>query len=671
MSEQELNSLSRKPGRLFYIGLGLVLLANWLPFIPAWYTFVHMWRVEIAASIFLSGIFVYLLRNQDKLKFDLQISHDEYRYIILPLLAFIFWSLLSTIWAPYWKSAIHHSLIWVEYLAFYLLFRYADSQLKIGNKIFTLFAAILVLYALPAVAEYCAFLFFGGTTTIGIRFAKYGEQVVTILPFVLLMLVRLRGRRFLIGAAAVTFLWLLIFCTFGRINYFLFAAVIASVSIALVASKPHRRYIPKFALVVLLFVLAPLPLQVFSFFSSSSVSTVDRFSNSDALNASNNFRKLMMSVSAEMIRENPIIGIGADNFGFEVNRYRAIYGAAHPEDVNLAAAEDQNPEHAHNEFLQIAAELGVVGALIFSWLLIGIAVMAFRSVGRIRSGSLAGFAAVTGIGAFLISSLVSAYSFRVMQNGIMFFFVLAIAVRATMGDRQTEKSRQPVVITRLKLQTAIAAGLVACIGLTIYSGLRVASVIVAEQAAATRTTQAALPLYELSMRLDDENPDVRQDLGLRLFRNKRYSDAIPFLESATSVGKATSADLSYLATARSLAGDQAGAEKTLSIAAALYPRSPFVLSKYASVLESNGKTAEADELLERASNINSRSARTWQVLINSGPKALSDMAARDSSYSAVMELKPQSSIYAVVAERLILHPDEQRFSFGKFSNDDE
>jgi hypothetical protein len=30
-----------------------------------------------------------------------------------------------------------------------------------------------------------------------------------------------------------------------------------------------------------------------------------------------------------------------------------------------------------------------------------------------------------------------------------------------------------------------------------------------------------------------------------------------------------------------------------------------------------------------------------------------------------MELKPQSSMYAVVTERLILHPEEQFFSFGK------
>jgi O-antigen ligase/Tfp pilus assembly protein PilF len=674
MSDQETNSISWKPGRLFYIGLGLVLLANWLPFIPAWYTFVHMWRVEIAASIFLACTFIYLLVNLDKLKVDLRISREEFRFIIVPLLAFILWSFLSAIWAPFWKSAIHHSLIWTEYLAFYLLFRYADSRLKIEKKILTLFVAILVFYAVPAIVEFCAFLALGGSsTTIGMRFAKYGEQVVTIFPLVLVFLVRLRGRRFAIGATAASILWLLIFCSLGRINYILFAAALAFVSVALIISKQHRRYIPKLALLVLLFILSPIPLQTFTLLSPTApVSAVARFTDSDRLSESNNFRKLMMSVAGEMIRENPMIGIGADNFGFAVNRYRAKYGSAHADDVNLAAAEDQNPEHAHNEFLQIVAELGAVGAVIFAWMLTGIALMAFRSLMRIRSGSLVGFAAVTGLGMFLASSLVSAYSFRVMQNGILFFFVLAIAVRSTLADGETESTRQPLAITPLKMRTAIAAGLLACVGLTIYSGLRVASVIVSSRAVGTRTMGAALPLYELSMRLDTQNPDVRQNLGMRFFRNKLYADAVPFLESAVSIGKATSADLSYLATARSLAGDREGAERTLSMAAALYPRSPFVLTRYATLLEKNGKTSEADTIFDRASSINGRSARTWQALINSGPKALSEMAARaPASYLPVMELKPQNAIYAVVTERLILHPDEQRFSFAKLSEEEE
>jgi len=36
-----------------------------------------------------------------------------------------------------------------------------------------------------------------------------------------------------------------------------------------------------------------------------------------------------------------------------------------------------------------------------------------------------------------------------------------------------------------------------------------------------------------------------------------------------------------------------------------------------------------------------------------------------------MELTPQSSMYSVVTERLIRHPEEQRFSFGKLPTGEE
>lgn len=671
MSQARSNPISWRPGRVFYIGLAIVLLANALPLIPNWYTFVHPWRVEIASSIFLASLFIYVLINFEKLQLRFQIDRDEFRFVILPLLAFILWSFLSGIWAPFWKSSIHHSLIWTEYLAFYLVFRYAASEWKIENNLLILFAGTLVLYAVPAIVEYFAFISFGGPTTLGMRYAKYGEQVVTILPLLLLAVVRMRGRQFAFGAAAACLLWLLIFCSFGRINYFLFGCVLAVVGIALLASQRHRQYLPKFALLVLVFILASLPLQISSLFSSNvSASPASRFSDSEGLSDSNNFRKLMISVSREMIREHPIVGIGADNFGFEVNRYRARYGAANPADVNLAAAEDQNPEHAHNEFLQITAELGVVGLAIFTWILVGIALIAIRSLRELRSGSLVGFASVTGVGMYLVSSLVSAYSFRVMQNGILFFFVLAVAVSST---RNREKSDEKAVdLPLVWFRPAMVAVLLASIGLTTYSGLRIASVAVANRANITRSLESSRPLYELAMKLDDENPDVRQSLGMRLFRSRRYIDAIPQLESAMSIGRGASADFSYLATSYSLGGDDVGAERTMSTAVALYPRSPFVLTRYAAVLEKNGRAAEADELFARASEINSKAARTWQALINSGAKNLSELAARDSaSYSQVMDLKPQSSIYAVVTERLIRYPEEQRFSFAKLPEEEQ
>lgn len=647
----------------FLAALLCVMLAVWFPFIPNWQTFIHPWRVEISASLLLLGTLMFFMIRMRTSNQEFRFDADEWKFVILPILAFILWSAISATWAASWKSAAHHTFVWAEYLIFYVVFRRMVESGRSAGILLSVFVVTLLFYSLPAIVEYCSLLTFSGETTIGIRYAKFGEQIVTLLPLVLLGVIRMRGKRFAFGVVGVVALWLLIFCSLGRANYLLFATSVIALFAAVAISRRYRRYAPRFALIIVILAVAPLPLHLFSFFSSvPSMPVLDRFSDSTTLDSSNNFRRLMISVASEMIGDHPIAGIGADNFGMEVNKYRQAYGAANPQDSNLANAEDQIPEHAHNEFLQVAAELGAVGVALMAWLLFGIGILAIRSLGHLRSGSLFPFAAVLGLGMFLLSSLVSSYSFRVMQNGIVFFFVLAVASSALFRSRASESATVHMALGRNRLQLACGAGILACLGLIAYSGLRVSSVIFTTRANQTQSTEAAMQLYETAMELDDENPDARQNLGMRLFRRQRFGESVPYLESAIKIGRAPSSELSYLATAQTLSGDHSGAEATMKAASELYPRSPFVLTRYSTLLDSHGNTTEAVAVFQRAKRINESAAKTWQAVIVSGPKALSEMAARDRSYMQVMQLEPESSIYAVVTERYIKFPDEQRFS---------
>jgi hypothetical protein len=84
----------------------------------------------------------------------------------------------------------------------------------------TLLAA-LAIFSIGAIAGYVSFLVFGGENSLGIRHAKYGEQINTILPLLLVSVIRLKGRQFWIGVLSVATLWLLIYCSLGRINLLL------------------------------------------------------------------------------------------------------------------------------------------------------------------------------------------------------------------------------------------------------------------------------------------------------------------------------------------------------------------------------------------------------------------------------------------------------------------
>lgn len=645
---------------MFYLGLAVVLLATWFPFIPSWPTFIHMWRVELAASVFLFSALGYLLIHSKRISVPLSISTAELWLIIFPLLAFITWSAMSIAWAPSWRSAAHHTLVWIEYLVFYLVARYlVDEDRNFGTTL-RLLALVFVLFAIPAIIEYLALTMFGGDTQFRGRFAKYGEQVVTILPLLLILTIRAGERRFRMAVAGLAAIWLMVYCTAGRANIILFAACVAGIG-ALVAALPrYRPYRRRLAICVLTLIIVPVPFYLFSLaVSAGDVPIVARFQDVTGSAYSSNFRTLMNSVSLEMIRSEPLAGIGADNYGMQFNRFREQYAAANPGDPDLAYGEIGIVGHAHNEYLQIAAELGLTGAAIFGWFLIGIGVMAFRALRVLRSRSLLAIASVMGLAMFLASSAVSAYSFRLMQNGIVFFIVLAVAAKTTLADKR-ERTEVTASEKRSYLVPACAAGMLACVLLASYSVVRVSSVIITTRANYTEDLGHASRLYQTAIRLDQENPDARNNFAMRLFQEDRFADAVPLLQESIDIGRGQSVDFSYLASAQSLAGDNAAAERTMAGAVRLYPHSTFVLTRHAALLTLNERAVEAAGQLDRARKIDASSTNSWWTMIHSGAQAVTDKAFRGEELTQVKDLQPQISMYALLDERHVRFPEERK-----------
>ena len=169
----------------------------------------------------------------------------------------------------------------------------------------------------------------------------------------------------------------------------------------------------------------------------------------------------------------------------------------------------------------------------------------------------------------------------------------------------------------------------------------------------------AASLYRTAMALDDENPDVRNNFGKRYFRDEQYAEAIPLLSDSIRIGRAESTDFSYLATCQLLTGDTAAAEETVKEAVTLYPRSTFVLTRYAGILQQNGKTEESSKYLALAFELDRPATNTWWTMINRGSQVASDLAFSREDHLPIMDLQPTTSIYAVLDERVILHPEEK------------
>jgi hypothetical protein len=471
---------------------------------------------------------------------------------------------------------------------------------------------------------------------------------------------RLKGKSFGLGLLTVSVLWLFIISTLGRTNLLLsIGGFVALAGLMFIFPRFHK-YRGKTVLLILALIFIPIPLHLAALLSEEpNIPIVKRMENAEHITYSGNFRKLMTSISKEMFSSRPVIGIGAGNFGMRFNEYRSVYASKNPADVNLQVAENEFAERSHNEYLQILAELGVVGALIFLWFLGGIGLILLNALIRFRQTSLITYAAILGLCLFLASSAVSSYSFRMMQNGLVFFFVLAVAAKSLRAMKFKDKLAAKINVSGKYLKFGYAFGIGACLLLTAHCLIRVASVYYSIEARSRPDIQEAKPLYQTAFWLDGENPSTRVAFGKHLFQDKQFAEATRQFEQAAREGSAGSINLSYLASAQTLAGDPAAAETTFAYAAHLYPFSTFVRTRYAYLLQENGKTDESAAQLQIAQKINKPEANTWWTIMNEGTRQASLRASQDKNFVTVSSLYPEAALQAILDEREIKYPGER------------
>ena len=107
------------------------------------------------------------------------------------------------------------------------------------------------------------------------------------------------------------------------------------------------------------------------------------------------------SNTLQMIRAEPLIGVGAGNFPVHYPRFAGRSRAD-------GTAVDQRVESAHNDLLQLAAELGFVGALLLGWLAVSVVQRVARTAWN-RTGGEGLLALCCGIGltGILVGAVVS------------------------------------------------------------------------------------------------------------------------------------------------------------------------------------------------------------------------------------------------------------------------
>lgn len=594
------------------------------------------WKAELAAAIAAVGLSFVLQQRRSATR------SQASRWIAQMIFAFILWSLFSVAWAGSGGAAVHHTLVWFIYLAFFIIALHiieSDEAWAIMAA-FAIAALILSVSAVLDVATMQDFVVNQGITRI--RYGKFAEMAGTFAPVLAAAaIISVRRKWSLIFSAAWLLSLTLVMLSLSKGAFIaaILGNIVALAGCAAVSKMQYRSFSLKLAAAATFFVLA---IQLGFSFSSSIPSTSQYISGTaDQTRMTSIFRTYVWQVGLEMVRMHPVLGVGADNFGLAVNNSRASLAAKHPEDRAPEIAEDHLVERAHNEPLQILAELGPIGLLIVVLLVGGFGYsswQAFRKNGfslpPIYWGSLGGMLA------FAASSMVSSFSFRAIQNGIVFFILLALAARSLGGIQDVGAKTSG----SWRFIPAIAGLL-----LILFVGPKAIAEYQVFRAERTDDLETAARLYRSATWLDRDLASAYYALAVRTAeQGNDPASASQYLSEAIDRGMGVTLTYSKLAEYQEKAGDIDGAKATLSKAASIFPNSVFIRVRNAEFLKSIGDQDASAREMAAAVSVDPRQAQGWLTIMTEGSVAAFYHASADTTLAKPSELLPGNAVLEYV-----------------------
>jgi len=381
-------------------------------------------------------------------------------------------------------------------------------------------------------------------------------------------------------------------------------------------------------------------------------STVDYISGkADATRSTSSMRVFTWRIAEKMAYDNLLIGVGADNFGFRFNESRLAYARQHPTDTDLEIGEDFMFERAHNEPLQVLTELGVIGLTLFMMPFAIFAYWTARTIWQRRNIPPVFLACVAGMTGFLMSSLVSSFSFRAIQNGLAFAIVFGLALRylRRAGTQTQGRDPRPAGIDLLRTaKLATVGGLVLAGAFIFLSGAAGVSRLYQLRAQTTESSGQQATLLRNAIEWDDENAAAHSDYAMVLAGERDFDAAIRELRRSIDCGAGATQVYSILANLQTQAGEMPSAAKTMAEAVAIYPRSVFARVRYAQMLELEGNHSAVEIQIAAAKKIDQKQSNGWIALIRDGDAAAFQASLKDDTITPPADLRPYIAVFQFV-----------------------
>ncbi|MBA2341280.1 MAG: O-antigen ligase family protein [Pyrinomonadaceae bacterium] len=631
----------RKPLQVLGVLWPLALLLPFVTGIPQPLPKGLPWRQELVFALLLCVTSTLLTKQlwKDRLQ-SFSLRRNEF-HLSLPLLLFTVWSAVSCVWATNAYPALHHTFVWTAYLIFFLVARRIAGDARSLRLSIAVLAFVVLTISVACMAE-----FWGSAAQVFQR-VGYGEPLAIAIPLLTALALGLRRRRaaWLTGITAVA-AWLAILQMMQRAA-FLGACAGLLTLVAAMFIFPHwrPRSFRRALLLLAAFVLASV-LQNTSSLTGGRPSAIDRIQTTNATDRSSSIRLMYWGVGLEILRAHPVFGVGANNYEVDFAQGRAQFSARYANSSLITLSEEFLAERAHNEYVQMLTELGVVGFSFFLGFCIVLMLAALRALRRSRS-----FLALGASGSlltFLVSSGASSGSFRWMGSGLLFFFAAGIISRLAPVDSEQGDFKFNLTPTLARVSSTIAL-LFACLMLCGTSTVAANSILHARAQMTLDPTQA-LALFRQAMWFNPYDAGTRFDYGIRLFYERQADEAVPHLRYAVERGLNASVCYAYLAAAEAGAGDIAASERTLAYAVSVYPRSVFLRARHASALADLGNSTASVAELQAALAIDAKAARGWWRLLRVGIDAIKREGQTSEGVALPGDLQPENCVIASIAE---------------------
>ena len=622
----------------------IVWLLPLVPYVPRTFPTPIPWRQELWLGLILTVSLALILKRLPHHS-QLRVGLARGELSTLSLLAlFTSWIAASILWSESGVLAVNQTLKWFAYLLFFWLLYRVTQQARL------LRASLIVLATTIWIVSIAGMIEFWGSTAVQFRYLLgLGEPTAIVIPlYVALALSVRRTREAILCGVTALLAWLTTLQSLERAP--LLGAAIALVTLAalMLAWKKFRpRTLRRAGVMLFAFILLTAQQSIPSPLTQSHEPALARIKTTAVTESNTSIRLLFWGAGLEMFYAHPLTGVGAGNYAVTFARARGDFATRYPDSPLVSAWEELLPERAHNTYVQVLAELGLIGfAFFFAFcaMLIWQAKLAFQ---RARNPMLM-LGAFGSMLAFAISSGASPISFNFLGSGLVFFFAAAIVLRGA-----TEGSMNKVIILApIKYARMAAVGTFGCVLLLLgcFSVQAIGSTLHGT-ALWGKDRDKAGRLYQGALHWNPYDPVNHYNYGIFLLKNNQASSAVPHLRYAIERGFNSSLCYGYLVTAEIKSGDLLGAEHTLSEALSAFPHSIFLRVRYANVLARLGRTEEGDKQYEAAILLNDRMARGWWQLVSFGLDAATAAARNDATIALPGELKPELCIFTVLDEK--------------------